>query len=383
MNQKMLVVHSGTYKTGTSAIQLYLVRAMAAGTIPPGTYPVTGRALGMQHINLNAELRQGPVFTPRLGSWDDLIAEIVASDNATTVVSTENFSTLTREQMAVIGDKCRAAGIKVRWIHYMREQVGFYNAFYVERLVNMRPEFTDLINLPFEDFGTWSPIPMDFLDYGKFADNVLAAIPDVDLILRPYSRKHLLSGDSIADFCAHAGIAHSWESGQNANVGTGWRTVETARRLTPLVLRADLRGRTQVYENPIAARMRWVALIRSQLSRVSAELGWNEESAIYMTSEFRDVLIDRYREQNERVSAYVDFDWPAIVSEAPSKEFNVGDYASIPGDEVMAAVERVMSVVLEKPDEIKNLPQRALPSARSANPVRRLGSRVKRRLIAD
>ncbi|MCW2754407.1 MAG: hypothetical protein JWQ32_1818 [Marmoricola sp.] len=384
---KTLLVHSGTYKTGSTAIQRYLAKAEAAGVLGDATYPVTGRALGVQHLNLNAELRGGRLFTPGLGSWDDVISEFVAGPKTTAIVSTENFSLLSEEQIRVIGDKCRAAAVGIRWVHYMREQASCYNAFYVERLVNLRPEFADVINRPFEEFSDWSPLDLSFLTYSGFARTVLSAVPDVELVLRPFSRDHLIGGDAVSDFCAAAGIPFDPAQSAAANVGTGWRTAETARRLTPVISAAQLRRRVTEFENPAAARMRWVALLRKELILASLSVSWNRESAVYLTPEFETVLRERYRADNERVADYAGFDWAAIADAEPSKAYNVGNYADIPGDQVIAVVERVMTALVDMPDEVAAMPTRAaLTSDRRRLPGRRrpwppgLSAALRRRL---
>ncbi len=349
---KTLVIHSGTYKTGSSAVQRYLVQAEEAGVLEHATYPVTGRALGHQHLNLNAELRGGDMFSPRLGTWDEVISGLVAGEKTTAVVSTEHFSMLTPEQMGVIGQKARAAGVALRWMHYLREQASCYNAFYVERLINLRPEFAELIERPFEDFAEWSPLSLHFLSYSRFARTVLTAIPDVDLVLRPFSRAHLVGGDAVADFCATAGIPFVPEKSAAANVGMGWRTVETARRVTPTIRAAQLRLKVTEFEQPAVARMRWLGLLRKELILASHEAGWNRESAVYLTEDFEAVLRERYRADNERVSEYADFDWARIADAEACKPYNIGDYADIPGDEVFAVVGRVMATLVEMPEEV-------------------------------
>ena len=105
MARKRLVIHAGTYKTGSSAIQLYLARAGHYGKLGGAVYPTTGRALGVQHGNLTAQLRRGRAFVPARGGWDELLAEINAGDAETTVVSSEHFASLTPDQLA----KARAA----------------------------------------------------------------------------------------------------------------------------------------------------------------------------------------------------------------------------------------------------------------------------------
>jgi hypothetical protein len=360
---RTLVVHSGTYKTGSSAIQRYLEQAEDAGVLGHATYPRIGRALGRQHLNLNAELREGPLFSPALGSWDDLLAAATGGQHTTTIVSTENFSLLSEDQIRSIGDMCRRAGIAVRWVHYLREQSSCYNAFYVERLVNMRPEFADVIDLPFEDFAEWSPLDLGFLTYSTFAETVLRAIPDVDLVLRPFARAEMVGGDVVPDFCATTGIPFVPEQSGRANVGTGWRTVETARRLTPVIAAADLPRRVADFENPAAAGMRWAALLRKELVLAGWPHGWNRDSAVYLRPEFEAVLRDRHRADNERVGRIAGFDWAAIADAEGSKSYNIGEYADIPGDQVAAVTAAVMTALVRMPEEIAALPRSAEPGA--------------------
>lgn len=381
---KTLVVHSGTYKTGSSSIQLYLSRTEQQGELGEASYPVTGRSTNtVQHGNLVAELRSARAHVPRLGTWDDLLRELVDGPRHTAIVSSEHFSTLTSEQIGALGARCEAAGVGIRWVHYLREQAGLYNAFYVERLVNMRPEFVDLIDLPFEDFGTWSPIDMGFLEFDRFIENVLAAIPGVDLVVRPFIRSHLVGGDVIADFCAAVGIPYLENRGGAANIGSGWRTTETARRLTPVIASADIGRRVRHKENPTAARMRWLQLIRRELSAATRELGWNDESAVYLEPAFRAVLHDRYRASNERVAALTGLDWPGMVAAEEQRDHNIGDYSTIDGAELMTVVQRVLGTTLVKPAEIDQLPRRekGVPPAEAGADALGVARRAARRVL--
>lgn len=376
-----LVVHSGTYKTGSSAIQLYLARAEHAGDLAAGgaSYPRTGRSAGIAHGNLNAELRRGATFKPELGGWDDLFAAMRTSEASTTVVSTENFADLSPEALDELGRRCAAAGVRVRWVHYLRDQPGFYNAFYVERLVAMRPEFAELVERPFEEFGDWSPIDLGIMRYSAFVEQVCRSFPDVDLRLRPFSRRHLRDGDVVADFCATAELPYVAGHAGQTNVGTGWRTTETARRLTPLVKQAQLFEASRDAVNPAATRMRWLALLRSALARTSTGLGWNDVSAVYLTDQVRARLLEEHHADNELVGRIGGFDFAGIVESEPARPRNIGDYRDVDAEEALTVSSAVLMTIIEPPEEIRQMlaegrARRASPSLRD-----RLRSRLSRR----
>jgi hypothetical protein len=382
VNAKTLVIHSGTYKTGSSAIQVYLSRANHYDVLDGARFPKTGRSLAHQHGNLTAQLRSGRAFIPERGGWDELLAELTTGPSDTTVVSSEHFAALEPEHLRVIGEKTRAAGVQVRWIHYLRDQPSFYNAFYVERLVTMRPEFLDIIDLPFEEFGTWSPIDLGIMKYSRFAEQILEQIPGVDLRLRPFSRSHLVGGDAVQDFCATAEIPYRAELTSSTNVGTGWRTVETARRLTPLVKRGKLRRQLLNAPNRHALRMRWMMLIRSEFVNATNDLGWNDESAIYLTPQFRERLLADYAEDNERVAELAGFDWPAIVAAEPVKEYNIGDYSEVSAEELMSVMERVVPVIFRPPQEIRDLLKSMAPEPAPPPSLARRAVRAARRRLS-
>ena len=102
---KKLVIHAGTYKTGSSAIQLYLSRAARTGQLGDATYPQTGRALGIQHGNLTAELRRGSAFVPERGGWDQLLA-----------LDPRNALEPEHLQSAVLRGACQALGLLLPYL---------------------------------------------------------------------------------------------------------------------------------------------------------------------------------------------------------------------------------------------------------------------------
>ncbi|MEU0264571.1 hypothetical protein [Nocardioides sp. NPDC006303] len=371
--QKTLIVHSGTFKTGSTAIQTFLARASREGNLPPEVaYPTIGRGThSVQHQNLYSQLLGEVLFTPALGTWEQLVESIASGSAETTVISCESFSLLKPEHISAIGDYARQAGAKVRWVHYVRDQATFYNAFYVERLMVMRPEHAELVDLPFEEFREWSPLDMSFLRYGEFADTITTAIPDVDLRLRPFIRKELRHGNAVADFLSTCELPIQGEGAGSSNVGSGWRTVETARHLAPIVAAAPMRGRLRGVDSWKATRLKWIQILRGEFVTKATQLGWNDTSAVYMTSEFRQELLDDYRDDNLLIGKLGGFSFTDMIEQSNFPEYNIGDYATIPGDEVMAVVKLVMQGLHTIPEEIQQEVEDARARRREAEASQR------------
>ena len=371
--QKTLIVHSGTFKTGSTAIQTFLARASREGKLPPEVaYPTIGRGThSVQHQNLYSQLLGEVLFTPALGTWEQLVESIASGSAETTVISCESFSLLKPEHISAIGEYARQAGAKVRWVHYVRDQATFYNAFYVERLMVMRPEHAELVDLPFEEFREWSPLDMSFLRYGEFADTITTAIPDVDLRLRPFIRKELRHGNAVADFLSTCELPIQGEGAGSSNVGSGWRTVETARHLAPIVAAAPMRGRLRGVDSWKATRLKWIQILRGEFVTRATQLGWNDTSAVYMTSEFRQELLDDYRDDNLLIGKLGGFSFTDMIEQSSFPDYNIGDYATIPGDEVMAVVKLVMQGLHTIPEEIQQEVEDARARRREAEASQR------------
>jgi hypothetical protein len=372
-----LVIHSGTFKTGTSAIQLYLNRAQHHGLLAQcgAAYPAIGRTTGVQHGNLVAELRGDRVFTPANGGWQALLSQVAESGTPTTIVSSESFSRLDAMQLADLGARCRRAGVAVTWVHYVRDQPSFHNAFYVERMVTIRGDLVEVINKPFEDFESWSPVDLGFLRYATFVDMVRTNVAGAEIVLRPFDREHLHGGDAVQDFCHTVGLPFDAAHTDTTNVGVGWRTVETARRLYPVVREFDVAAHVRHAPNRAIARERWFQLIRSELVAASSAVGWNDESAVYLTAEHRQRLLESYHQENARLDRMVDFPWLQMVESAVPRPYNVGDFATTSADELFAVLARVLGVVHQMPAEVQALIEQAAPPSRT-QPERSLSRRM-------
>ena len=271
-----LVLHSGTFKTGSTAVQRFLANNTEALNAADVAFAKAGRqGGGAQHTNLIADLRGTPAFAPKFGGWSDLFAEIRESGVSQTVVSTEWFSDLSYADLVKVGRLCEAAGVRLVWVFYVREQASFLNALYVERLITMRPEYAERVVRPFEEFRDWSPVSLDFLYYSRFADRIVEAVPGVDLRVRPFSRSLLAGGNVVNDFFATLNADVAGDTSFQANVGAGWRTVEVAKWLTPLLRHATLARKRPDDVTPATGRLRRISRVRRDLLDASRAQGWS------------------------------------------------------------------------------------------------------------
>ena len=65
-------------------------------------------------------------------------------------------------------------------------------------------------------------------------------------------------------------------------------------------------------------------LIRSELVTATTDVGWNADSAIYMTPEHRARVLEEYHDENVRLAALMDSPWLDIVESSRMKPYNVG-----------------------------------------------------------
>ena len=345
-----LYIHSGAFKTGSTSIQQFLSSHADALRSQGVLYAEAGRGRRAQHNNLVAELKGWRAFDDTVGGWDGVFEETRAVGAEAALVSSELLSSLLPDEIRRLGASIADAGFEPVWVHYVREQSSLINALYVERVVAMRPEFADVVERPFEEFPSWSPIALDFLDYYGFAGDILNMIPGVDLRIRPFVRSELDEEDVVVDFCNRIGVTRPDGKTARTNVGSGWRTVELAKRVTGLIAMSPLSQARKDDPAPIADRLRRIARMRARLMAVTTELGWNEVSAIYATEEFRRATRDRYRRSNELLGELIELDIPALFDNEKAKPPNAGHLDDIPATELLTVLEHVFPALVGATD---------------------------------
>ncbi|MFN3937461.1 MAG: hypothetical protein ACK4KW_07760 [Gemmobacter sp.] len=216
------VLHIGTAKTGTTALQAYLARnrraLLAAGTLYPDLR-LWGLPLGLKNHNaLSAEVagRRSGIGITAEAAFDQLRDQAAKAGVQQVVLSAEGFTghpdallfdteAAFREAEAAYIARLRALldGAEVRVLVYLRRQ-----DLWLESLANQRIKYAGTNSGP--SFSTIEEFARGLaprLDYRRSLSVWAATFGEDALMVRPYERPSLEGGSVITDALAQIGLA--------------------------------------------------------------------------------------------------------------------------------------------------------------------------------
>jgi hypothetical protein len=185
----LLILHIGTHKTGTSALQTYLGNRAKDLDERGIHYLRSGRAAGKAHHELAWAIR-GRKDAP-MSSWDDTRAELANHRDSTTVISSEAFW-FTEPQ--AVKDQLGETGTRV--VMYLRRQDKYLQSLYKQTVAGGGRRIS---------FGEWRE---KFYFRGDYLSVVRAwaeAFGKDNLVIRPYERDGRTI-DVVEDFLGFLGI---------------------------------------------------------------------------------------------------------------------------------------------------------------------------------
>lgn len=183
------ILHIGTPKTGSTAIQAAITANLAALDRAGIVYPKTGRARDA-HNNLAQSLTR-PGGPPAAALADEVARLRTDRPEARILVSSEMFSLVSPTALAAILPD--AATVPVQVIVYLRRQDHYVESFYKQKAKNGR------MRLSFGEFLA-SPTCAQIIDYAGLLASWQAAFADVRLTPRIFDRDRFTGGDVVADF---------------------------------------------------------------------------------------------------------------------------------------------------------------------------------------
>lgn len=134
---KVIWVHIGTHKTGTTSIQAALAtnreRLRSLGLYVPRAGTTHARS---GHHNLAWQLRDDSRFRPAHGTLDDLLAELAEVAEPCAVISSEDFEYCVEypQRLAAFERALRGAGWEPRYLVLFRRQSGYAGSLHAELL---------------------------------------------------------------------------------------------------------------------------------------------------------------------------------------------------------------------------------------------------------
>jgi hypothetical protein len=253
--ERRLVVHIGLHKTGTTSIQRSLAADRAA-LMQQGIYiPRVGTLPRRGHHNLGWQLNGDPRFSPKLGTLNDLIAELESITAPTIVISTESLSSPTLRNDGRSLDLENLAKSLSRNLHivgYVRDYASSVNSSYAEGVKTLKRggEFSEFVGRAHES-ERWHYSKV-FESYRRVAKNL-----------------HVLKfgGDSVASFYDAIGTKVVPRPQARLNPISGPKTIEACREI---YRRYKTTGANKGSAKPD------VAVSAKVIRTVATELGWNE-----------------------------------------------------------------------------------------------------------
>lgn len=310
MPARKLILHIGLHKTGTSAIQKFLMDNRGHLAEQGLLYPASG-LIGANHNSLSWHLmdkkyypKNNDVYLRNASSgaaWADLAAELAQADADTVMLSGEDFCLVT--DPSLIARLCEA--FVTRIVVYLRRQDQYLQSIYNEDVKNHPFMRTDT----FEEFVKNHRL-MDIVFYDRFLERWAGAFGKENITVGLYDKSRLQQG-LIADFAARAGITISEQmigQGRAVNTSLPDHLIEIKRVLNHIPFSAEQNAEL-------------VGILENHLSGHRMRQQVFSEHGLISRAEQRD-LMEQFREANRAVARdYVGEDsclFPEIEDEPSS-----------------------------------------------------------------
>ncbi len=199
-----VVLHAGLHKTGTTALQAFLLDAREELRRHGSLYPRAGALdwLGGGHHNIAWQLAGDRRFEARFGTVDDVAREIAASE-MDAILSAEDFESIlhTPERLASLREHPALRDRDFVLLFYMRDQVSYLESLYLEMLRHGVGATLEEFAAPLFDIGRIAFHEWVFqFDYAAMQAR-LQAWGRMDIVGRSYH--DMIGGSVIADFVEH------------------------------------------------------------------------------------------------------------------------------------------------------------------------------------
>ncbi|TNF36709.1 MAG: hypothetical protein EP312_00455 [Gammaproteobacteria bacterium] len=200
MSKKTLYLHIGTNKTGTTAIQDYLLRHRESLQAHSILFPLSGCTRMGNHSPLARDLQESLLQGRPAYKWENLLKEIRASQASRIVLSGEMFYALNKDGFRRLVSDLKACFSDIYVLCYIRRQDDYLRACYTQGVKMGR------IGESFSEYraGIIQRKKLKAYRYARSLKKWAKAFGEDRVIVRPFEAGQFYRNDVVADFCHYS-----------------------------------------------------------------------------------------------------------------------------------------------------------------------------------
>lgn len=304
-NTNILLIHIGMPKTGTTALQNFLLDNNAKLAKYGWSYPILsdGQRGELGEIELSGIKRCGNgcwiyeswILDNIESEWDagmDIVLRHLENKNV--IISEETIYEYGTEKF-IMDAKKKYENIKV--VIYLRRQDRAIESRYNQHIKSLGEEST------FIKFIESDGIPEHYLDYALKLDSISKIIGRENLIVRVYEKQQLVGNDIITDFLSILGIPSGqddWEKSERMNLSLGGNFLEISKLINSMQsVEGILEGQNGEWSWSDRDVKKDFIDVCTKLSSVFAG---NKGEFAFFTQDERKEFLEKYKWDNEKVA---------------------------------------------------------------------------------
>lgn len=304
MNNNTLLIHVGMAKTGTTALQSFLVNNRCKLEKYGWCYPILNdgkhgywEQWEAERLGNGYKIYDAWIINGIRSEWDrgwEIILKHLNNKNV--IVSAEDIYKCGTDKF-LTDAKEKYGNIKV--IVYLRRQDRVTESRYNQRVKGSIEYKT------FEEFISSDVVAEDFLKYALKLDSISQIIGRENLIVRIYEKQQLIGNNTVTDFLSVIGIPSDqdeWERGQVNNFSLDGNYLEINRLLNSVINVNTLMGGGED-EDGLRAWTNWKVKtdFRNVCTELSSAFEHNKDSGLFATDKRKEFL-EKFASDNEYVA---------------------------------------------------------------------------------
>ena len=239
-NTNTLLIHIGTPKTGTTALQSFLLNNSSILEKYGWSYPILidGEIGYWERYEVETAGNGDKIYCDGIlndmrSEWDkgwDIVLRCLSNKNV--IISAERVYKGEMGEMDAFLSNAKEKYDNIKVIIYLRRQDRIIESLYNQRIK------TNIHYMPFAEFVDSDDVAGNFLDYEWKLDSISQIVGRENLIVRIYEKQQLIGNNTVTDFMSAIGIAldqDDWQRSKEKNSSLGGNYLEIKRLLNSVL----------------------------------------------------------------------------------------------------------------------------------------------------